>query len=390
VVTWSSVVPVRRIITASDAEGYGRRHHDDQRDLQNRLAAIQGRAAVNACLNLEGAIFQGRGDGSLTAWPPTTSELDLITNYLRELLCELDRVNRTLSKSSKVRMRLAVTTGLAEEAPLGIPGNAAIKAALLVDSQQLREALRKAHRHSLAVILDDGLFQDVVKTELRGLRPEMYERVVIKDKYGEDHTAWITVPGADMRKISASSSSFPKGDANPQRAIPPEPDDKATKRKVPLPIAVALIGAMSVITAAAITAMTDRNPSAPTTPDPTLNSTSAPTSTSASGQVRPPVVRPSPGSLGKLYPEKTYNHQGTDVFSDPMGDAVISGPVSIPFGTHVLVKCWAPNESEMSSINAFYLVETKPWANEYAPADTFLNTDTSEGLDPLVPECPTV
>ncbi len=70
-----------------------------------------------------------------------------------------------------------------------------------------------------------------------------------------------------------------------------------------------------------------------------------------------------------------------------MGGAVTSGPVAIPFETHVLVKCWARNESGMGSINAFYLVETSPWAGEYAPANTFLNADTTGSLDPDVPQC---
>jgi hypothetical protein len=79
---------------------------------------------------------------------------------------------------------------------------------------------------------------------------------------------------------------------------------------------------------------------------------------------------------------------GTDVFSDFEGDAVTGGPESIQFGTHVLVKCYAPNESTMGSINAFYLVETPPWKGEYAPANTFLNADTTGSLDPKVPKCP--
>jgi hypothetical protein len=89
-----------------------------------------------------------------------------------------------------------------------------------------------------------------------------------------------------------------------------------------------------------------------------------------------------------FHEEETYNHLGTPVFSDPMGDAVTSGPSRIPFGTHVLVKCWAPNDSSMSSINAFYLIETSPWMGDYAPANTFLNGDTEGQLDPKVSKCP--
>jgi hypothetical protein len=112
---------------------------------------------------------------------------------------------------------------------------------------------------------------------------------------------------------------------------------------------------------------------------------------SQTGSASPPVsiVSPLPSgsaSLGKLYQEEAYNHLGTDVFSDPEG-ASASGPPQIPFGTYVMVKCYSLNESSMPSINDFYLVETAPWANEYAPANTFLNADTSKTLDPDVPKC---
>ncbi|MGH3185669.1 MAG: hypothetical protein ACRDPY_00805 [Streptosporangiaceae bacterium] len=115
---------------------------------------------------------------------------------------------------------------------------------------------------------------------------------------------------------------------------------------------------------------------------PTVGTTQLPSSGSAEQSGAPNR------STDKLYTEVTDNHLGTDVFKDPMGDAVTSAPISIPYGTQVLVKCWAPNESGMGSINVFYLIETRPWAGEYAPANTFLNADTTGALDPDVHECP--
>jgi hypothetical protein len=91
---------------------------------------------------------------------------------------------------------------------------------------------------------------------------------------------------------------------------------------------------------------------------------------------------------GRLYREVTYNRHGTPVFANPTGDPVTSGPPSIPFGTHVEVKCWAVNVSSMGSINASYLIETPPWEGDYAPANTFLNADTGGAIDPDVPQCP--
>jgi hypothetical protein len=145
------------------------------------------------------------------------------------------------------------------------------------------------------------------------------------------------------------------------------------RRRMSTQVKVALIGAGAVIAAAAITAIA------------TLSSGGHSTASPPTAQTTPPGSSATPS--GKLYAEETYNRRGTDVFSDPMGDAVTSGPGAIPFETHVMVKCWARNESGMGSINAFYLVETSPWAGEYAPANTFLNADTTGSLDPDVPQC---
>jgi hypothetical protein len=407
VVAQYSAVPLRRIVTASDAKGYSKRLYDDQRDIQDRMAAIENRAAANAGLSLEHAIIQGRGDGSLTAWPPDTNELNLIVNYLRELHRELERVNAGLIESKKIRMRLAVTTGLVSEAPYGIPGDTAVLATLLVDSDQLRKALDQAPGHPLAVIIDDMLYRDVIKTRLLGLEPDAYKRVTIRDKGGRNHTAWITVPGTAQPALPIPADNARREAGTPLGALaenwdddgpPPPRRPEQTNKKgkwtiaVLVPIAVALIGAVGAIAAAVIPGRTDGSPTPPST-TPTSSTASVRASASSVGITTGPAPTSSvsvsaKGSPGKLHWEETYNHLGTDVFSDNYGDAVTSGPESIPFGTWVQVKCWAPNNSGMGSINVFYLIETSPWKGDYAPANTFLNGDTSGDLDPKVLECP--
>jgi hypothetical protein len=348
----------------SDAEGYSKLPYADQRDLQNRTAAIQDQAAVNARLGRRHGIIQVTGDGDLTAWPPETNELNLIADYVRELTAEVDRVNRTLSQASRIRLRLSVSAGLVDEGALGLTGQAPIKASLLANSDQLRQALRRHPERSLAVIVDDTLYQDVVLSRLCGLRPEEYQRVVVRDKHRTEHVAWITVPGPVW--------AAPDGPRQRERLPPPS-------------ITAALIGAFAVIVAALIT-------SAPALFRDLAGSPSPTTLVPAARRVTPPTSPPQssamkPVTAGTLHKEEAYHYPGTEVFRTLAGGAVVGGPVSIPFGTQVWVKCWAPNESGMSSVNAFYLVETSPWAGEYAPANTFLNADTSGAIDPKVPRC---
>jgi hypothetical protein len=352
---------IRRIVTVSDAEGYSKLPYAGQRDLQKYTADIQDQAAVNARLDRRQGIIQVTGDGDLTAWPPETNELHLISDYVRELIAEVDRVNRTLSQASRIRLRLSVSAGLVDEGVLGLTGQAPIKASILANSDQLRQALRRHPERSLAVIIDDTLFQDVVLSRLCGLRPEDYQRVVIRDKYRTEHVAWITVPGPVW--------SAPDRPRQPERLPPP-------------PIRVALIGAVAMVIAALITSVPGFFRAPGGSP---VARTSAPIAGMTRAAVSPSPTRSS--AAGTLHKEEAYNHTGTEVFRNPMGSAIVGGPASIPFGTQVLVKCWAPNESGMTSINAFYLVETSPWVGEYAPANTFLNADTSGALDTQVPRC---
>ncbi len=101
---------------------------------------------------------------------------------------------------------------------------------------------------------------------------------------------------------------------------------------------------------------------------------------------------------GRLYVETADNHRGTDLFSSPKGGAVPNGvPGEIQYGTEVLVKCFAPNESGMSSINDFYLImggvngRLKGIRGTYAPANTFANGgpmgNNPYTIDQRVPQC---
>lgn len=252
-VTRSSVGPVRRIITVSDAERYSTRQDDEQRELQYRMAEIQDRAARHAGLDRQQAFIQHTGDGSVTAWPPETSELTLLVDYLRELREELERVNRTLAKDSRIRVRLAISTGIVEEAAQGITGQAVIRAALLANSDQLRDALRKAAGHPLAVIIDSRLYEDVVQTGRRRLREAAYGRVTVLDKRGAEHIAWVTIPGSTRRGMPAAAHGPAADGPSPVKASHPGAPGRARRRPAPLPVIVALIGAAGAIAAAAVT-----------------------------------------------------------------------------------------------------------------------------------------
>jgi hypothetical protein len=64
----------------------------------------------------------------------------------------------------------------------------------------------------------------------------------------------------------------------------------------------------------------------------------------------------------------------------------------IGFNQAVVVKCVAPNESGIQTINAFYLIDSGIWKGTYASANEFTNGgpkgDAADpNLDPAVPPC---
>jgi hypothetical protein len=90
--------------------------------------------------------------------------------------------------------------------------------------------------------------------------------------------------------------------------------------------------------------------------------------------------------------EYADNRAGSPVYSDPTGAPVEGKPSRIPYGTEVVVSCFAPNESGMSSISGFYRIASGEWQDNYVVADTMTNggevgdTDTPN-VDNQVREC---
>ena len=95
---------------------------------------------------------------------------------------------------------------------------------------------------------------------------------------------------------------------------------------------------------------------------------------------------------GSTVVEWSDNHEGSPVFAEPTGKPVQSRPGRIPYGTEVLVSCFAPNESGIESVSGFYRIASGEWQGDYVVADTMTNggevgdTDTPN-VDSRVEPC---
>ena len=82
---------------------------------------------------------------------------------------------------------------------------------------------------------------------------------------------------------------------------------------------------------------------------------------------------PAPAPTKATVVEWSDNRAGSPVFADPTGAPVEGKPGRIPYGTEVVVSCFAPNESGMSSVSGFYRIASGEWQDDYVVADTMTN-----------------
>ncbi len=125
---------------------------------------------------------------------------------IRELTTALARANRLTAGAARVRVLLAITTGLV--LPPGIAGRAVAEGLRLVSSEAVRTALRVRPAADLAVIVSDAFYRDVVDRRRLPLRSEDCRPVRLGRHLPS--TAWLHVPGGPGRRPSPAP---PCGDA---------------------------------------------------------------------------------------------------------------------------------------------------------------------------------
>ena len=172
---------------------------------------------------------QQAGDGELGILPSDASEPTVVA----ELVPALDRIlrqhNRGLLPEAKVRLRVAIHQGLVHlDGANGFPGEAVNEVCRLRDADVLREALKSFAQASVALIVSESIFQDVVRHGYRGLRPERFApvQVSVKDFRAP---ARIYVPDEDANTLTFTEPAIadevtPTGVASSHRgAVQPQP-----------------------------------------------------------------------------------------------------------------------------------------------------------------------
>jgi hypothetical protein len=186
----------------ADQERYGSRTERRQEMLQRDMLRLLNEAAAEAALDCPDWSRQEGGDCEFAVLPEDVDDARVVSDFIYELDIALGDYNIDLRPEARLRLRVAFVHGISIEGANGRAGQAPVSAARLVNATVVKQALAEAQEANLVVVVDDRLYADVVCQRLRGLRPETWTRIQIKDKEF-DAPAYVRVPRYQLAVVDA-------------------------------------------------------------------------------------------------------------------------------------------------------------------------------------------
>ena len=194
--------PHRRLCLAADMEQYSRLDTRTQSAVQYDLVRLLDEAATQTGLDRAAWARQPQGDQEFAVLPEATPEAIVLGPFVHHLAACLSALNARPDRP-RVRLRMAIDTGVVAHAALGHAGPAPVAVARYVNAPQLKAVLTALTSADLGVIVSDRLYQDVVRFGHPDLDPAQYVRAHVRVKefcgYG-----WIRVPGHGPDEVRPS------------------------------------------------------------------------------------------------------------------------------------------------------------------------------------------
>jgi len=171
-----------RFLVAVDVEGFSKLHAAAQARIQDELESVMTQAAASAGLGRRRWYRQPRGDGELAVLPQGVSGLSLVADYPRNLAARISDLNHAADNGSRLRVRLAIHHGAVLAGRFGPVGTAPIVISRLVDAEPVRRQLRQRSDLDVALIVSSTVYEEVVQSQLHGLNPKMFDRIIVRAK----------------------------------------------------------------------------------------------------------------------------------------------------------------------------------------------------------------
>lgn len=169
-----------------DIIGFGHRGAEDKEELQRRLDALVGRVLADLGIARVDTDSDVAGDSTVVFLPVGAASPDILPRMISAMAERLGRDNQRYR--DRMRLRMAVGSGLVGTGPLGFTGELVVDLHRLVDSVVLRQAIRDHERTDLALLVTHTLHDEVIRPGY--LDKEDFTEVVVAAKEFEA-AAWL-------------------------------------------------------------------------------------------------------------------------------------------------------------------------------------------------------
>jgi hypothetical protein len=136
---------------------------------------------------------EDRGDGALVVVPPSVDTTLLLTSLAHRLRAEVRQHNDVSTEAARMRLRLAVHTGVVRSDAEGLVGTAVNHTFRILEAPQLKQALRRTGA-DVALITSERVYDDVIRHGLGLADPAEFHQIELRVKETVA-AAWMTLPG---------------------------------------------------------------------------------------------------------------------------------------------------------------------------------------------------
>jgi hypothetical protein len=160
--------PLPRFGFAIDVVGYGTRSEPLRQDIASRLRSLTASLLDEVGSDESDADVINTGDGMMVFLPAHTDLTRAFPRLLAATPAWLAQDNARYR--DRIRLRMAVGTGLLGHGPTGLTGPLVVDISRLLDSDALRQAVAEHPDSELVVLVADALHNDVVRRYLDAAR----------------------------------------------------------------------------------------------------------------------------------------------------------------------------------------------------------------------------
>jgi hypothetical protein len=184
--------PVHHTIVAMDVASSGRRNDPLQLRMRADLRQIVADTLARQSLDLAALHQTDLGDG-IRLMIANVSPAVLLDPFVPNLATALRQHRKAASDAARLRLRIAITTGLLHRDATGWAGAPLVECARMLDAVPVRQVLATDERIDLVIVVSRAVYDEVVRHGY-GLDPDSFHPVNIAEKETRT-TVWIHVPG---------------------------------------------------------------------------------------------------------------------------------------------------------------------------------------------------